>query len=166
MNIVRVSALLSLFIVALSVSSCCKKKVYCTSQSVDFAFTGFPRSVARTFVLKKLAVGAEWDQVIEEASFVYNGSRQVSTIREDTLYFSEFTTTGNIRSITAGNDWLIYFPSSGKIFLINDIAEQERRYEMVRCGDYETSCTRAIDGFGINQRWQIGGFAFIAEGKF
>lgn len=166
MSIVRISVILSFFFVGSLASSCCKKKIYCKTAYVDFALTGFPRSEARTFVLKRLAVGAEWDDILDEATFVYNGGRPVSSIKDDTLYFSEFTTTGDIRQITPGNDWIIYMPATNKILFIDDIAESDNRSELVRCGDHESGCAKYLHGFALNDRWQVGGFVYIENGKF
>src|SRR5690606_20500609 len=98
-------------------SSCCEKKIYCRSESLDFAFTGFDRSEVRSFTLRRYKQGDQWGPVLDSAQFIYYGQAPV-TIRPDTLPLADYRTVGNLDGITEGNDWAIYLPATHKTYYI------------------------------------------------
>lgn len=154
--------LLTISSAVLSLSSCCEKKLYCGAKPLDFAFTGFPRSEVRSFILKRFAIGDRWGKPLDSAQYVYYGNAPVS-LKPDTIMFSDYRTAGDPLSITQGNDWEIYLPASGTSYVITTIFDDNRQSQMVRCNDDETSCARNITNFSLNNEWQGGGFAYIQK---
>ena len=148
-----------------ALSSCCEKKIYCGSQMLDFAFTGFDRSEVRSFTLRRFKQGDQWGQVLDSAQFIYYGQAPVS-MRPDTLPLADYRTVGVLKGIYAGNDWAIYLPATGKTYFITTIFTEEKKSELVRCGDNKSSCTSAITNFSINGEWQNGGYVYIQEGRW
>jgi len=156
---------LGLILVVMALSSCCEKKVYCTSSTLGFAFTGFPRSEVRSFTLKRFYKGDQFGQVLDSAQFIYYGTAPV-TARPDTLPFSDYRTVGNLKGITIGNDWAIYLPATGKTYYITTIFDDEHKSEYVRCGDDLTTCTKKITNFSVNNDWQNGDWLYLQKGKW
>lgn len=151
-----------ILIMVLCLSSCCEKKVYCKYGSIDFAFTGFTRNEVRNFTLRRYVKGDQWGKVIDSAQFIYYGDAQV-TSRPDTIPFIDYRSVGNLPAITQGNDWAIYLPSNGRVFFFTTIFDDNNVSELVRCNDNETSCTRAITNFSLNELWQNGNFVYIQK---
>ena len=152
-------------IAILVISSCCQKKVYCTSQLLDFAFTGFPRNEVRNFTLRRYVKGDQYGKVLDSAQFIYYGTAPI-TSKPDTLSFSDYSTVGGLAGITSGNDWCIYLPATGKTFFVTTIFDDNNNAQLIRCGDNETSCTKAITNFSINNEWLNGGFVYIQKGRW
>lgn len=146
-------------------SSCCEKKIYCSSELFDFAFTGFDRSEVRSFTLRRYPKGNQWGRVLDSAQYIYYGQAPVTT-RPDTLPFADYRTIGSLSGITADNDWAIYLPATRKTYYITTIFTDDKKSQLVRCGDDQTSCTSAITNFSINGEWQNGGFIYIEKGKW
>ncbi len=145
--------------------SCCEKKVYCRSGQFDFAFTGFDRSEVRSFTLRRYKQGDQWGPVLDSAQFIYYGQAPVAGW-PDTLPFADYRSVGDLDGITAGNDWAIYLPATRKTYFITTIFTEDKRSQLVRCGDDETSCVSAITNFSINDNWQNGGFIYIQKGEW
>lgn len=154
-----------LLLVVISVSSCCEKRIYCTSGMLDFAFTGFDRSEVRSFTLRRYKKGDQWGPVIDSAQYIYYGQAPVTT-RPDTLPFADYRTVGALKGITADNDWSVYLPATGKTYYITTIFTDEKKSELVRCGDKAASCSSAITNFSINSNWQNGNFIYIQKGEW
>lgn len=148
---------------AASFTSCCKKRVYCNSGDVDFAFVGYERVEARTFVLRRYAAGGE--EPLDSARYVYNGNRP-DTFKVDTLYFSEFTTTDMQMVITAGNDWEVYMPYADKTLKFFEITEADHRFDLVRCDDNKTSCIKPVTGFLLNGQWVNNDMVYLTNGVY
>lgn len=157
--------LLLLIPVVLTAASCCKKKVYCTSESFDFAFAGFERTEIKTFVLRRFAEGDQWGKPLDSAQYVFSGS-VATTNKRDTIYLSQYHTAKSIGGIRAGNDWAIYLPVTGQRFFITSITEEDNLSELVKCNDDETSCTKKITSFVINNLWKSGDFTFIDKDEW
>lgn len=157
--------LIAIIITVLLLPSCCEKKIYCSSQLLDFAFTGFDRSEVRSFTLRRYKKGDQWGPVLDSAQFIYYGQAPV-TGRPDTLPFADYRTVGNLKGIAADNDWAIYLPATRKTYYITTIFTDEKKSQLVRCGDDNTNCTSAITNFSINSDWQNGGFIYIQKGKW
>lgn len=158
-------AYLVLLFLVIGFSACCEKKIYCTSQTLDFAFTGFDRSEVRSFTLRRYKKGDQWGPVLDSAQFIYYGQAPVR-ISPDTLPFADYRTVSSIKGISADNDWSIYLPATRKVYFITTIFTDEKKSQLVRCGDDATSCTSAITNFSINSDWQNGGFIYIQKGKW
>jgi hypothetical protein len=157
--------LITILLLVVSLPSCCEKKIYCSSQVLDFAFTGFDRSEVRSFTLRRFKKGDQWGPVLDSVQYIYYGQAPV-TSRPDTLPFADYRTVGNINGISAGNDWAIYLPATRKTYFITSIFTDEKKSQLVRCGDDITGCSSAITNFAINENWQNGGFVFIQKGKW
>lgn len=158
-------SLAGMVLVIMVFSSCCEKKVYCTSAKLAFAFTGFPRSEVRSFTLRRYGKDDQFGPVLDSAQFIYYGTAPV-TSRPDTLPFYEYRTVGNLEGITSGNDWAIYLPATGKTYFITTIYDDGNKSQLVRCGDEFTTCTKAITNFSINSIWLDGGVLYIEKGKW
>ncbi|MCB0697073.1 MAG: hypothetical protein KDC07_06895 [Chitinophagaceae bacterium] len=156
---------IGLLLSVLTISSCCHKKVYCTSETLDFAFTGFDRNEVRNFTLRRFAKDNPWGEVLDSAQFIYYGSAAV-TLKPDTLQFSDYRTIGNLDGITSDNDWAIYLPATGKIFYFTTIFDDNNKSQLVRCGDDNTTCSKAITYFSINNDWQRGDFLYLQKGRW
>lgn len=154
-----------LLLLVIGLSSCCEKRIYCDSQMLDFAFTGFDRSEVRSFTLRRYKKDDQWGPVIDSAQYIYYGQAPVTPGRPDTLSFADYRTVGALKGITAGNDWAIYLPGTRKTYYITTIFTDEKKSELVRCGDKAASCSSAITNFSINGSWQNGGFMYIQKGK-
>lgn len=146
-------------------SSCCKKKVYCSSETLDFAFTGFERYEVRSFVLRRYPIDGQWGKPLDSSVFVYNGPTAVSPNEPDTVYFSDYQTVGVLRGITPGNDWGIYFPNTGKVYFVTTVLENDKRSELASCSDKSASCKKDITGASVNSSWVNGNFAFIQKSQ-
>lgn len=147
-------------IILLSAASCCRKRAYCDSATLNFAFTGFKKTEIRSFILRRYAIGNQWGKALDSATYVYTGTGSESPAG-DTVELSDYSTVGNLGGITAGNDWGIYLPALGKTFFITTIFENDKRYELVKCGDDETRCSKDIRNFSVNDGWKDGGFAYL-----
>lgn len=143
-------------------SSCCEKRLYCDSGTFDFAFAGYPRQEIRSFILRKYEKENIWTTPLDSAQYVYTGASTIST-KPDTLYFSDYSTTDDIRGITAGYDWAIYLPATREIFWITTIFENDNNWEMVRCNEDSKTCSKDITNFSLNSIWRNGGFAFLPK---
>ena len=148
--------------VVLSASSCCEKRLYCESKPLDFAFTGFTKTEARSFILRRYAVDKIWEAPLDSARFVYTGATTIST-KPDTLYFSDYSTTDDLTGVLSGNDWRIYMPATQQEFLINTIFENENNWEIVRCKDEGKTCSKLIRNFSVNNLWKDGSFTFLEK---
>lgn len=146
-------------------SSCCEKKIYCSSELLDFAFTGFDRSEVRSFTLRRYKKGDQWGAVLDSVQYIYYGQAPV-TSRPDTIPFADYRTVGNIKGIAADNDWGIYLPATRKVYYITTIFTEDKKSQLVRCGDDNSSCSSAITNFSINSEWQSGGHIYIQKGKW
>lgn len=154
-----------LILLSVIVSGCCKKKIYCNSGALDFAFTGYERAEARSFTLKKYPIDDYSGAAIDSAYYTYSGSRPDTGI-SDTLYLSEFTSSGSKLPIISGSDYILRFTRTGKQFLFRLVTEEEYYSELVRCNDNSTTCTKAVTGFDLNYNWTYGSFVYIEEGKY
>lgn len=147
-------------VACLATASCCEKKIYCSTGKLDFAFAGYTRQEIRSFTLRRYAEGDQWGAVIDSAQFVYYGDQPLSTI-PDTFYFSEYRTVGKLSAITPGNDWGIYVPTTGRVYFITAIVDDQHNDEFVRCNDKKTTCTKEVAHFLINDQWRNGNFIYI-----
>lgn len=163
MKIIKI--LFPILSLSLLVSSCCQKKVYCTSGYLDFAFTGFVRNEVRSFTLRRYAKGDQFGPVIDSAQFIYYGTAPVRLV-PDTLPLSDYKTVGELKGITADNDWAIYLPVTGKVFYITSVFDNQNKSEMVKCGNYQTHCTRDIANFSISNIWKSGNYIYIQKGEY
>lgn len=152
-------------IILLTQSSCCKKKVYCGSDTLDFAFTGFERSEVKSFVLRRYPIDGQWGKPLDSTVFVYNGPSAVPVNGADTVYFSDYRTVGVLDGIQAGNDWGIYFQATGTTYFITSIVENDKRSELAGCNDKSASCMKDIVGASANNLWVNGNFAYIEKAQ-
>ena len=148
--------------VCLLASACCKKRVYCTSGSIEVAFTGFQRAETRTIVLKRYKVN-DHSKALDSAQFIYNGSKPIPVKGNDTLWLSDYTTVGLLKNITADNDWEIYNPYTGRHYLINSISQEGHTFQLEKCSGKETQCFNKITGFGINGGWNASDKLYIQK---
>lgn len=149
----------------LMLSSCCEKKIYCTSGTLDFAFTGYNRTEVRSFTLRRYAKGDQFGPVIDSAQFIYYGDNTLPS-KIDTFYFQDYRTVGNLKGITADNDWAIYLPAAAKLYYVTTIFDDQNNSQLVRCNDKETNCVKNITNFSINNLWQSTDFIYVEKGKF
>lgn len=142
--------------------SCCEKKLYCTTQPLDFAFTGFTKSEASIFTLRRYYKGSNlWGAAVDSVQYRYTGA--ITGIKPDTLYFNEFTTSGGYSGIVPDYDWAIYLPVARQTFFITTIFHDNHTSQIVRCNDNESSCKKMITNFSINDSWQSGHFGFFQK---
>lgn len=161
----RFFAVIAIIIIpVLILSACCEKKVYCGSQKLDFAFTGFPRNDIRSFTLRRFAKGDQWGKPLDSALFIYYGNAPVR-LTPDTIPMADYRTISKIDGITTGNDWGIFLPATGELYFITNIFDDNKVSTMARCNDHKTSCTRNIVNYSVNNEWKDGGYAYIAKKK-
>lgn len=154
--------LLSILGLILIVSSCCQKRVYCSSGYLDFAFTGFERSEVRSFTLRRYVKDSIYGRVLDSAQYVYYGNAPVSLTKPDTLPLSDYRTVSKYdKGITTGNDWAIYLPATGKEFTITNLFDDNNNYIMSKCGDDGASCGKMIVNYSINNQWQSGSYLYL-----
>lgn len=155
-----------LAVMLLVITGCCKKKIYCASDSVDFAFTGYDRLEARTFSLKKYPIDDYSGAALDSAIYTYNGSRPDTGVA-DTLQFSDYRASGSPVPMISGFDYVLKFTLTDKQFLFRLVNEDDgHRSELVKCGDNSATCTKAITGFEVNYKWNLGPFLYIQEGEY
>lgn len=142
--------------------SCCEKRIYCGAQPLDFAFTGFTKSEAAVFTLRRYYKGANlWGPAVDSAQYRYTGA--ITSAKADTLYFKEFTTLEDYSGIVPDYDWAIYLPVARQTFFITTIFHDNHTSQIVRCNDNESSCKKMITNFSVNDGWQDGHFAFMQK---
>ena len=143
-------------------SSCCKKRVYCTSGDIKLAFTGFTRAETRTIVLKRYEIGNKYAKALDSARLVYSGNSPIKVNKPDTVWLSEYTlTSGLIKSIVWGNEWSLELPANGRWFAVHTIGNVDHRFEMTKCSDDSHSCTNDISGFMVGGGYYYGNTAYI-----
>lgn len=159
----RISGIVLLSIVCIfTLSACCEKKIYCGASPLDFAFVGFTQSEVRSFTIRRFIKGDQWGKAIDSAQYIYSGGGNV-TGKIDTFYLENYNTISDYDGILVNYDWGIYLPATGKTFFITTIFDDNNISKLVRCGDDETSCTRSITNFSINDSWQNGNFAYLVK---
>lgn len=120
--------------VLLVLGSCCKKRAYCKYESLKIAFTGFNRSETRSVMLKRYPKDKIGGRALDSALFLYSGSKPVISGKPDTLWFSDYTTNGNLDGVTPGNDWTLNLQGANKVYVFTLVADEGHTYEVVRCG--------------------------------
>lgn len=161
----KLAGFAALLISLLTATSCCEKRVYCEALPLDFAFTGFAPSDIRSFTVRRFAKGDQWGKALDSAQYIYYGTAPITT-KPDTIPFADYRSATNAPGITQGNDWAIYLPAIGKTYYITTIFDDGNKSQLVRCNNDETTCSRSITNFSINNDWQSGSFLYIQKGRW
>jgi hypothetical protein len=160
----RYSLAIILLLPVLFFTSCCKKRVYCTSGNIGIAFTGFTRTESRSLILKRYAIGNEYKKAIDSSRLVYTGNAPVVLKKPDTLWLSDYSvSTGIIKDIIWGNEYVIEMPVNGRRFQIDAIANEGHNFEMAKCGDNGATCTNPIAAFAVNGGYIYGNKTYIGK---
>lgn len=159
----KLAAYLMLFATVAGLSSCCKKRTFCTTEKLNIAFAGFDRSVIRTVILKRYAKGDDKRVKALDSAILIN-KNVVTSIpgKPDTSWLSNYSvSSGNYTEVQYGYDWVVYLSSNNKSYLVSEIYEGDNRYEKVPCGKNDTKCTNNIKSYAIDGFWVEGNTLYI-----
>lgn len=153
---------LLLFIVALTITGCCKKRLYCDSGTLKIAFAGFARSDVRLVMLKRYKIG-DHSKALDSATLSYAGNAPSMLNKLDTLWLSDYTSNSSMgNNITWGNDWQIrMIGTQPRVYNITTIGEEGHRYDLIKCDDNTARCTNELSYFAINDYWVTGNTTYI-----
>jgi hypothetical protein len=148
---------------AIFISACCKKKVYCTAENLKIAIAGHVRFDVRTLMVKKYKIG-EFKKALDSTIFTYTGNKPILVGKKDTLYLTEYTAnSATLRGITPGFDWDVYIPSLRENYRITKLTDQGHFSEKVKCGDNDASCINPLAHFTVNEVWTDGDQLWIRK---
>lgn len=140
---------------SISLSSCCKKRTFCSNENLKIAFVGFDRSNIRTVILKRYMVGDKVkNKAIDSAQLVNNSAVVIVAGKPDTVLLSNYSiTSGSLHGVSYGNDWVLYLPAINRTLNITDIYDGDNRFVKVPCKDNETKCSNSIKSYAIEGFW-------------
>jgi hypothetical protein len=144
-----------IFLILLSItglSSCCKKRVYCKAGELKIAFVGYPRSDIRAVSIRRYKTDV-FNKALDSAQLNLNVNLPVVPNKKDTIWLSDYSTTGAVKAVTLGNDWNLTLTATGENFRISSIGDQGNLYQIEKCSGKETDCTNGVSHFFSNGVW-------------
>lgn len=149
----------------LVISSCCKKRTFCSNEKLKIAFVGFDRSAIRTVILKRYTAGdKERKKALDSSQLVNNTTLTIVPGKPDTSWLSSYTmTSGTTDGVVYGNDWVLYLPGLNRTFALTDIYQGDNRFVKVPCKDNETKCSNAVKSYSIEGFWVESSTVYIKK---
>ncbi len=155
----------SLLSTIIGLEACCKKRTYCTADTLKVYFTGFDRASTRTVLLKRYAVtDTRHEHTLDSSFFVYNGTTPLVAGKKDTVFFGDYVaTSGPLTGIYPNNDWVMILTGPGNYYTITTVLDDEHRYDLVRCNDKKSTCQSTVLHYSINGAYKDGNKLYLGK---